>query len=102
MSINVYGQDDCNYCDELMQYYQRQGIPAQYVNLSKPQNADTLKRLQERGFSSTPVVETSNDAWCGRRKDLEVKSVRDYRAEEQQRLEQQQLTLQAQRQRELH
>ncbi|WP_431711471.1 glutaredoxin family protein [Glutamicibacter uratoxydans] len=102
MNITVYGQDDCAYCDELMKYYQRRGIPTQYVNLSNPQNADILQRLKDQGFGSTPIVETSNNAWCGRRKDLEVKSVLDYRTEELQRLEQQQRALTAQHQRELH
>lgn len=94
MAITIYGQDDCSYCEETRKYYERQGIPAEYVNLSKPQNAQILEKLRKEGYSSTPIVRTTNQTWQGRRPDLLVQSALEYRQEEQQRqqLQEQQLT----------
>ncbi|MBF6671134.1 glutaredoxin family protein [Glutamicibacter sp. FBE19] len=104
MSITVYGQDDCSYCEETRKYYERQGIPAEYVNLSNPANAKVLEKLREEGYSSTPIVRTQNQTWQGRRPDLMVKSAMEYRQEEQQRqqLQEQQLARQASQQHATH
>jgi len=104
MAITVYGQDDCSYCEETRKYYERQGIPAEYVNLSNPTNAKVLEKLREEGYSSTPIVRTQNQTWQGKRPDLLVQSAMEYRREEQQRqqLQEQQLAQQAAQQRTTH
>lgn len=102
MGIRIYGQDDCNYCDELREYYARQGVPSEYINLSAPYNAQLIKRFREKGLLSTPIVETPTETWSGRQKYKEVKSVQEYRAEEAQRQEQQRIHLEATTHREQH
>lgn len=104
MAITVYGQDDCSYCEETRKYYERQGIPAEYVNLSNPTNAKVLEQLRKEGYSSTPIVRTTNQTWQGKRPDLMVQSAMEYRREEQQRqqFQNQQLAQQEVRQRAAH
>lgn len=97
MSITVYGQDECSYCDQTRKYYERQGIPVEYVNLSNESNAKILMRLKSEGYESLPIVRTSNQTWQGMRPDLMIQAAQEYRQEEQQRqqMQEQLLTHQA-------
>ncbi|MGP5030749.1 glutaredoxin domain-containing protein [Glutamicibacter arilaitensis] len=97
MSITVYGQDECSYCDQTRKYYERRGIPVEYVNLSNESNAKILLRLKAEGYEALPIVRTSNQTWQGMRPDLMLQTAQEYRQEEQQRqqMQEQLLTHQA-------
>lgn len=104
MSITVYGQDECSYCEQTRKYYERQGIPVEYVNLSQENNAKILERLRSEGYESLPIVKTSNQTWQGMRPDLMIQTAREFRQEEQQRqqMQEQHLSQQATQHRASH
>lgn len=59
MSIKIYGSESCVQCADAKQYLESKNVAYEYVDVFKDQ--DAIEKLISRGFSTLPVIMTSNE-----------------------------------------
>lgn len=61
--MRVYGQPDCGPCRAVTRKLDKEAVSYDYVDVTE--DAAARRRLQERGMTRTPVVETDTDMFSG-------------------------------------
>lgn len=55
--VKLYGYEDCPYCQELKEYYEKNDIVFEYVDVDLEENKAEFKKIMEIGKTdSVPVV----------------------------------------------
>lgn len=63
MSITVYGQPNCEPCKTVQSKLDRENVTYDYVDVRE--NPQALRKLQNRGMTTTPVIETPTEMYSG-------------------------------------
>jgi len=59
--VKLYGYEDCPYCQELKEHYEKNDIVFDYVDVNLNENKSEFKKIMELGKTdSVPVVLVNN------------------------------------------
>jgi glutaredoxin-like protein NrdH len=75
MKITIYSLPDCVQCDQTKKLFDRNKVAYNVVDVST--DADSLKMIQDLGYSSAPVVIADEKHWSGFR----IEKIKDIVAE---------------------
>ena len=55
--VKLYGYEDCPYCQDLKEYYEKNDITFEYVDINLKENKPEFKKIMEIGkTNSVPIV----------------------------------------------
>jgi glutaredoxin-like protein NrdH len=63
MSIVVYSNPNCVQCEQTKRFLDQKGI--EYESKMIQDSPEVMPLIEEKGYTSAPVVVTDNDSWSG-------------------------------------